>query len=284
MANTPLKLTGIALPDAYVDDFLETQPPVAWIDVAAEPHYADGGKALTQLNDLRKACPVSLRSNALSLASTDDLNWQTLSKLRALTRRIDACLVSEPLAWSSVNGHYLHQSLPFPYTEETLAHLIERVKHIQSALSCQFLVENCPQWVRFRQSTLSEASFLNQLAEATGCGIKLNLTNVYVSAANQDISASQYINTLHRNHIQAIALTGFTSTTIDGNQCLLASHEQPIVPVIWDLFSETIKQVGAKPTIIQWESHSSNLAALIQAAYQAETIMRETYVATKLAG
>lgn len=284
MANTPLKLTGIALPSAYVDDFLETQPPVAWIDVDAEPHYADGGKAVSQLTDLRKACPVSLRSNALSLASTDDLNWQTLSKLRALTRRIDACLVSEPLAWSSVNGHFLHQSLPFPYTEETLAHLIERVKQVQSALSCQFLIENCTQFMQFEQSTLSEASFLKHLAEETGCGLLLNLTNVYASANNLDFNPSQYISTLNRQHIQAIHLRGFTTTNINGNPLLLPTREQPLVPAIWDLFSETIKQVGAKPTLIQWESHTSNLADLTEAAYHAETLMRETYVATKLAG
>lgn len=284
MAKTPLKLTGIALPNAYVDDFLETQPPVAWIEVDAEPYYVDGGKALNQLADLRKACPVSLRSNALSLASTDELNWQTLSQLRALSRRVEACLVSEPLAWSSVNGHYLHQSLPFPYTEETLAHVIERVKQIQSALPCNFLVENCAQLVQFEQSTLSEASFLKHLADETGCGLLLNLTNLYVSATNLDFNPTQYVNTLSRQHVQAIHLSGFTTTSVNGDPVLYTTQAQPIVPAIWGLFNETIQKMGAKPTLIQWESDTTTLASLIEEAYQAETIMRETYVATKLAG
>lgn len=268
MANSPLKLTGVALTEANISHFLKQKPHVAWVEVNTEHHLVEGGLIKHQLNQLREHYPVSLHGLGLSLASQDELNWSYLSKLRQLCQQLDACLVSDHLAWSSLNGHYFHQPLPFPYTEAMLTALITRVQQAQEMLGRQILIENCVQHVHFSQSTLNEAEFLNELAKASHCGILLDLSAVSASVAHTGLSVADYLKTLSSHCIQEIHLGAVNK------------HEAISVD-LWEAYAEVIKQVGRKPTIIE-----SNLLLedIVTDAERAELCMRETYVATKLAG
>ncbi|HEU5281160.1 MAG TPA: DUF692 domain-containing protein [Gammaproteobacteria bacterium] len=284
MATKSLKMTGIGLRDDHLDDFLIHQPKVAWVEVDTESFFTDGGKRKQQLLALREHYPISLHGKGLSLASADELNWQHLAKLRELSLQIDACLISDHLAWSSINGHYLHECLPFPYTDDMLEHIVTRINHVQTYLGRKILIENCPAYLHFNTATMHEAAFLNEVAKRTQCDIVLDLTSLYVSAMNLNFNPLHYLRTFSSQHVQELHISGFKTANINEEPCLIASKDQPILPSVWSLYSEAIKQFGAKPTIIEWDHALPSLTTLIAEADHAETLMRETYVAAKLAG
>lgn len=277
-----LKLTGIGLRPEHYTDFLEQYPGVAWVEVCTEDYFADGGKALSTLEQIRAHYPVSFNGKGLSIGSSDELNWHYLKKLQDLCKRIDPCLVSDHLSWSSVDGQNLHQLLPLPYTEEVLQHVVTRIQQVQDFLKRQILIKNIANVIQYDHSTLSEAEFLADVAKRTGCSILLDVSNIYISATNLGFDPAAYLRDIPSKLVQEIHLGGFTTTTINEKEVLLDTHNRAIVPAVWNLYRETIKQLGTKATIIQWDSELPTLETLCLEAYRAEQIMRESYVAAKL--
>lgn len=282
--KSPLRLTGVGLRPLHFDDFLETKPPVAWVEVHSENYLHSSSNLLNKLENVRKDYPVSLHGVGLSLGSADELNWQYLQKLKELIARLDPALVSDHLCWSSINGQFLHDLLPLPYTEETLEHMVDRIKQVQDYLQRQLLIENISSYISFNQSTIPEAEFLNAVAAGTGCGILLDVNNVYVNALNLNFDAHDYISKINTHHVQEIHLAGFTVSTIDGKDVLIDSHNRAVVPAVWELYRETIKTLGRKPTIIEWDDNIPSIDTLFVEAQRAETILRESYDTAKLTG
>lgn len=282
--KSPLLLTGIGLRTPHYTEFLEKRPRVAWLEVHSENYFAEGGKALHVLEQLKDQYPISLHGVGLSIGSTDELNWQHLKKWRELNSRIEPCLVSDHLAWSSIDGRYLHDLLPLPYTEEALTHVVDRIKQVQDYLQRQILIENIASYITYPHSTIPEWEFLSALAEQSGCGILLDVTNVYVSATNLNFNPYHFISALSGEDVQELHLAGFDTTMIEEKEILIDSHHQAIFPAVWDLYRHTIKHLGTKPTIIEWDTDLPSLDTLYLEAYRAEQMMRETYVTTKRAG
>lgn len=282
--NTALRLTGVGLRPAHYSEFIEHKPGVAWIEVHSENYFGEGGNHLQMLTAIRKNYPVSLHGVNLSIASTDEINWRYLTQLKELINRVDPCLVSDHLCWSSIQGQYLHDLLPLPFTDEALAHVVSRIQCIQDFLQRQILIENITRYIDFPQSTYSEWEFITAVAQQAGCGILLDVSNVYVNAINLGFHASNYISSLTPEHIQQIHLGGFTESSINNNNILIDSHDKPIHANVWELFQETIQRVGHKPTIIEWDNHLPPLDTLMLEAYRAENIMREIYVTAKRTG
>lgn len=282
--QSALSLTGIGLRTPHYSEFLQKQPPLAWVEVHSENYFGEGGRPLATLEKVRRHYPVSLHGVGLSLGSTDELNWQHLNKLKELARRIQPCLISEHLSFSSINGQYLHDLLPLPYTEEALQQVAERVQQIQQFLNCQIIIENISSYVRYAHSTLTEPEFLTALATKTGCGILLDVNNIYVSARNLGFEPIDYIAAIPAKLVQEIHLAGFTSMLIDNHEVLIDSHNRPIVPAVWDLYQKAIQHLGHKPTIIEWDADLPTLEALCLEAYRAEKIMRDCYAAAKRTG
>lgn len=280
----PLRLTGVGLRTPHYAEFLEKKPGLAFVEVHSENYFAEGGKPLAILEQIRKDYPISLHGVSLSLGSADDLNWQHLKKLRDLTERIHPCLVSDHLSWSSINGQYLHDLLPLPFTEDVIEHVVARIQQVQEYLDRQILIENISSYVRFPHSTLSEAEFLSAIAKQSGCGILLDINNIYVTATNLDENPLSFLYAISKEFIQEIHLAGFTTSLIDGKEILIDSHNRPIVPAVWDLYRLAIQYLGVKPTLIEWDSDLPAIETLYLEAYRAETIMRETYAAAKLTG
>ncbi|MBX3709164.1 MAG: DUF692 domain-containing protein [Gammaproteobacteria bacterium] len=280
--NPSLLLTGIGLRPPHYSDFLEKRPGVAWLEVHSENYFADGGKPLHILEKIRHDYPVSLHGVGLSLGSADELNWNHLKKLRDLITHINPCLISDHLCWSSVNGQYLHDLLPLPYSEETLQHVVSRIQQIQDYLNRQILIENISSYINFKYATISEQDFLREVAEKSGCGILLDINNIYVNSINLGFDPKKYILTIPSNLVQEIHLAGFTTATINEKEVLIDSHSQPVMPIVWELYRYATQQLGRKPTIIEWDSNIPSLETLYLEAARAESIMRETYVPTKL--
>ena len=281
--KTSLLLTGIGLRPAHYSEFLEKQPGVAWVEVHSENYFGDGGKPLRTLEKVRANYPVSLHGVSLSLGSADELNWQHLKQLRDLIRHIDPCLVSDHMSWSSLNGQYLHDLLPLPYTEEAIEHVVTRIQTVQDFLNRQILIENISNYVQFANSAMSEQDFLCEVARKSGCGILLDINNIYVSATNLNYNPETYFSALPPGLVQEIHLAGFTTTMLDDREILVDSHSRPVVPAVWDLYRKSVEVLGRKPTIIEWDSDLPSLDTLCLEAYRAEKIMRETYVAAKYA-
>lgn len=282
--DTSLLLTGIGFRAQHSAEFLEKRPSVAWLEVHSENYFGEGGKHLHILEQLRKDYPISLHGVGLSLGSADELNWHYLKQLRDLTTSINPCLVSDHLSWSSIEGHYLHDLLPFPYTHESLEHLVSRIQQVQDYLQRQILIENISYYVQFDSSTYAESVFLTEVAQRSGCGILLDVNNVYVNATNFGFDPQHFIRNMPAKLVQEIHLAGFTTTLIHEKETLIDTHNRPVVPAVWDLYRYTIQQLGLKPTIIEWDKDLPTLAALCLEAYRAEKIMRECHAAAKRTG
>lgn len=282
--KSSLLLTGIGLRSPHYNELLERRPNVAWLEVHSENFLAEGGKSPDLLEEARHHYPISLHGVGLSIGSTDDLNWQYLKQLRELIERIDPCLISDHLSWSSLNGQYFHDLLPMPYTEEALLHVIMRIKQVQDYLQRQILIENISSYVQFHDSSIPEWEFLTEVANQSGCGILLDVNNVYVSSSNLDFDPHTYISAIPGKLVQEIHLGGFSATTIRDSQVLIDTHSKAIVPAVWELFRETIQLIGTKPTIIEWDKDIPSLDKLCLEAFRAEQIMRETHVSAKLTG
>lgn len=282
--KSTLLLTGLGLRAPHYQEVLERRPAVAWFEVHSENFFGEGGKALQTLLEIRQLYPISLHGVGLSLGSADELNWQYLKKLKSLIERVQPALVSDHLSWSSIHGQYFHDLLPLPYTEETLQHLCDRIDQIQHYLKRQILLENISRYLTYEHATFTEQDFLVALVKQSGCGLLLDVNNVYVSAANLQFDAQKYIQKLPPHAIQEIHLGGFSRRQIANREVLIDSHDQPIVPAVWDLYRYAIQQVGRKPTIIEWDANLPALETLYLQAFRAEKIMRETYAIAKLTG
>lgn len=282
--QSSLLLTGIGLRPTHYSAFLEKRPGVAWVEVHSENYFGEGGKPLHMLEKIRRDYPISLHGVSLSLGSADELNWQHLRKLKNLAETIHPCLISDHLSWSSIDGHYLHDLLPLPYTEEALLHVVTRIQQVQDYLQQQILIENISSYIRYDTSPILECDFLREVAKKAGCGILLDINNIYVNATNFGYDPNIYISAIPANLVQEMHLAGFTTAMIDEKEVLIDSHSRPVVPAVWDLYKKAIQHLGSKPTIIEWDAELPPLETLCLEAYRAEKMMRETYVAAKLTG
>jgi len=282
--QSPLLLTGIGLRPPHYSQLLAECPRVAWLEVHSENYFGDGGKPLHMLEKIRSHYPISLHGVGLSIGSADELNWNHLKKLRDLTAHVDPCLISDHLCWSSINGHYLHDLLPLPFTEEALQYVVSRIQQVQDYLHRQILIENISSYIRFEDSTIPEHDFLAEVARQSGCGILLDINNVYISTTNLGSDPEQYISAMPVDLVQEIHLAGFTSTVINEKEILIDSHNRPVAQMVWNLYQKAIRLLGRKPTIIEWDTDLPPLETLCLEAHRAEKIMRETYVPIKHTG
>lgn len=268
---------GIGLRAEHYDAVLEDRPPVGWLEVHSENYFGAGGKPLDYLECIRARYPLSLHGVGLSIGSTDPLNRQHLAKLKELIRRFEPALVSEHLSWSSVGGRYFNDLLPLPYTEEALDHMVARVAQVQDALGRQILIENPSSYLQYVESAIPEWEFLVELAERTGCGVLLDVNNIYVSACNHGFDATAYLQAVPRHIVREIHLAGFTVNRVDGGEILIDTHNQPVWPPVWALYRQAVQRFGRIPTLIEWDTDLPELTVLVDEAYRADAILEETH-------
>ncbi len=268
---------GIGLRAEHYDAVLEDRPPVGWLEVHSENYFGAGGKPLDYLERIRARYPLSLHGVGLSIGSTDPLDRQHLAKLKELIRRFEPALVSEHLSWSSVGGRYFNDLLPLPYTEEALDHMIARVAQVQDVLGRQILIENPSSYLQYVESAIPEWEFLVELAERTGCGVLLDVNNIYVSACNHGFDATTYLQTVPRHIVREIHLAGFTVNRVDDGEILIDTHNQPVWPPVWALYRQAVQRFGRIPTLIEWDTDLPELTVLVDEAYRADAILEETH-------
>lgn len=264
---------GIGLRAPHYQELLERHPPIGWLEAHSENYFGDGGAPLYHLEQLRALYPLSLHGVGLSLGSTDPLNREHLCQLKALITRFEPGLVSEHLSWSSVAGHYMNDLLPLPYTIEALSHVSQRIARAQDYLGRQILVENVSSYLQYEESSMPEWEFLAEVAESTGCGILLDVNNIFVSAVNHGFDARTYLRAMPADRIGEIHLAGFSTNRFEGGELLIDTHSAPVAREVWTLYREAVDRYGPIPTLIEWDTEVPPLSVLLDEAWQADRVL-----------
>lgn len=261
---------GIGLRAPHQRRVLEEIPPIAWLEVHSENFFGAGGETLKMLEALRRHYPLSLHGVGMSLGSSDELSRHHLGKLKILADRIEPAAISEHLCWSSVNGRFLNDLLPLPYTAEALRHIAGRVDRMQDVLGRRIMVENVSSYVRFAGAEFPEWEFLAELSRRTGCQILLDVNNIHVSAVNHGFDPSTYLRGIPCDAVGEIHLAGFEEV----DDFLFDSHSRPVQDVVWGLYAEALRRFGPIATLIEWDNDIPALETLLAEAQKADRQMR----------
>ena len=269
-ANQTVSGTGIGLRQPHYREVFERLPELAFLEVHSENFFLDGGAAMHALERARAAYPISLHGVGLSLGSADALAGEHLAKLKRLVDRVEPALVSEHLCWGGVGGVHFNDLLPLPRNGETLALLADRIDRVQSALKRRILVENLSAYVACRDAEMTETAFLAALARRTGCGLLLDVNNLYVNAINFGFDPVAGLADLDAASIGQIHLAGHTAV----DDCLIDTHGSLVCDPVWSLYEEACRRFGPTPTLIEWDTDLPALDVLLQQAAQASDIAR----------
>jgi uncharacterized protein (UPF0276 family) len=272
--NPPAPGAGIGLRADHYTEFLTLRPPLALVEVHSE-NYFGGGRHLDTLLQVRSSHAISLHGVGLSLGSTDPLSSRHLTALKSLVDQSEPALVSDHLCWSSHRGIYTNDLLPLPCTTEALSHVARRLDQVQAALGRQILIENVSTYFTWRHADMSEAEFLATLVKRSGCGLLLDVNNLYVNARNHGLDVCAYLQTLPARAVQEIHLAGHVSNTVatpDGGSAdlLIDTHSRPVCDAVWALYERVLRMIGPRPTIIEWDADLPPLQFLLQQAARAE--------------
>ena len=266
----PRDRAGIGLRAEHYVEFVDTRPAVGFIEAHSENYFGRGGKPLHYLELARRDYPLSLHGVGLSIGSADPLNAAHLQRLRELIVRLQPVLVSEHLCWSSIGGVYANDLLPLPYTEEALAHVVERVERVQETLGRAILLENVSSYVEFAATAMPEEEFVAEVARRSGCGLLLDVNNIFVSASNHGFDAQRYLDAIPRGAVHEIHLAGFVARELDGNRILIDTHSAPVAEPVWALYRRALQRFGAVPTLIEWDADLPPLGGLVAEAHKAD--------------
>jgi uncharacterized protein (UPF0276 family) len=269
---------GIGLRAQHHADIVARKPVVGWFEAHSENYFAAGGAQRSYLTKIRADYALSLHGVGLSIGSTDPLNRIHLEQIVRLVHDFEPMLVSEHLSWSSVGGRFSNDLLPLPYTEEALRHMVTRVRDVQDALGRQILIENVSSYLQFTCSRVPEWEFLTSLAEESGCGILLDVNNVYVSARNHGFDAHAYLKALPRPAVKEIHLAGHTARRIGRQEILIDTHNRPVCDAVWELYAAAVERFSGVPALIEWDADIPALDVLVGEAHKADAMAGVAHV------
>ena len=262
---------GVGFKPEHFEAIVGTAPELGFFEVHAENYMGAGGAPHRRLDWVRERYPLSLHGVGLSIGSPGPLDQAHLKRLAAAARRFEPTLVSEHLAWSTHDGAFLNDLLPLPYTAETLARVAEHIDETQNALGRPILLENPSTYVVFAESDRAETDFLGEIARRTGCGLLLDINNVFVSAANHGYDPDRYLADFPLSAVGEIHLAGYAEDADDaGLPLLIDAHNSPVRDAVWPLYAAAIRRLGAKPTLIEWDNDLPAWPALLSEARRAE--------------
>src|SRR6202051_3891237 len=256
---------GIGLRAQHHLEVLSESPAVGWFEAHTENYFADGGAHVEVLARIRAHYPLSLDGVGPSLGSADPLDILHLERVRRAVNRFEPALVSEHLSWSSIGGRFANDLLPLPYTDEALRHVSSRIAQAQDYLGRRILIENVSSYLQFECSRMPEWEFLAGVAAESGCGILLDLNNIYVAARNGGYDPYRYVDAMDPRAVEEIHLAGHSKMSIDGEELLIDTHGTPVCDAVWDLYRAALRRFGAVPTLIEWDNDMPELEVLREA-------------------
>ena len=271
--NTSLTLgAGLSLKVDHYEAAYDCAAKGLWFEVHPENYMIDGGPRLAWLETIGSRHPLSLHGVSLSLAADCAPDTEHLQRLKNLADRIQPALVSEHLAWSAWRGQYHPDLLPFPRTEEALRRIADNIQRTQEFLQRRIAIENPSHYVRMQGHDFSETEFLAELNKRTGCGLLLDINNVFLSAHNMGYDAKAYVDAFPGEAIMEIHLAGH-SVDPGGASLLIDSHDAPVAEAVWSLYQRLIQRVGARPTLIERDDHIPPFGELLLERDRAQNLM-----------
>lgn len=265
---------GVGLKAEHFEAVLGEKPDIGWFEVHAENYMGAGGPAHHYLERIRADYPLSVHGVGLSIGSDGPLDADHLQRLKTVVKRYQPETVSEHLAWSSHGGMFFNDLLPLPYTPETVDRVSAHIDEIQDSLGRRMLLENPSTYVVFESSTMTETAFLEEVVQRTGCGLLLDVNNVYVSATNHDYPALAYIADFPMQHVGEIHLGGHApDRDEDGRDLLIDAHDRAVAGEVWTLYGKTIERSGCLPTLIEWDNDVPAWPTLFSQARAADRIL-----------
>jgi uncharacterized protein (UPF0276 family) len=267
---------GVGFKPVHYDAIAASNPKIGFIEVHAENYMGAGGLPHSQLAMLHEHYALSLHGVGLSIGSSAELDHDHLDRVKALCDRYRPESFSEHLAWSSHGGVYFNDLLPLPYNSTTLALVVDHVDQVQMVLGRTILIENPSTYIRFTQETFSEVDFLIELSRRSGCGLLLDVNNVFVSATNHGTDPRVYLDCFPYERVDEIHLAGHDETTDDaGAKLLIDAHGSPVIDPVWTLYAQVIARTGPLPTLIEWDNNVPAWLTLLGEADAASKILAD---------
>ncbi|WGI20787.1 DUF692 domain-containing protein [Amylibacter sp. IMCC11727] len=271
---------GVGFKAQHLDGILKTPDTVGWLEIHAENYMGDGGRPIAQLRHLREQFPISCHGVGLSIGAEGPLDADHLARLKKLVDWLEPGLFSEHLAWSTHDTHFLNDLLPVPYTQAVVDQVVRHIDQVQDTVGRQMLLENPSTYVAFAESDRSEIDFLTEVAKRSGCGLLLDVNNVFVSATNQNYSPEGYIDAFPTEFVGEIHLGGHEEDADDhGATLLIDSHSREVVDPVWALYEYTLAKAGPRPTLIEWDNDIPEWDVLAAEMTRADKILSAQPVA-----
>ncbi len=267
--TTALSGLGLGLRPEHYQDFLAGSQPLDWLEILSDNYLVPGGKPLYFLDAIRQDYPVAMHGVALNIGSSDALDWEYLSAIKALAQRVEPHIISDHLCWTGVNQHRMHDLLPLPYTEEAIRHVAKRIQDVQDFLGRELVVENLSSYLQ-AQAPLKEWEFVRAVAQEAQCGLLVDVNNIFVSSRNHGFDAMDYLKALPADRIRQIHLAGHTYS---GEFCV-DTHDQPVCTDVWQLYGQAVKLWGHIPTMIERDDNIPPLQELLDELGQARDFLQ----------
>lgn len=255
--------------------YLESHRPqlTNFFEIISENYFETEGRPLTKLLELRKSFPIACHGVSLGIGSPDELNPLYLKKLKRLINLVEPMIVSDHFCWTSQGGHYSHDLLPLPYTNETLQRVIRKVEQTQDFLGREILLENPSAYIMFPQNEMNEVDFLKAVTQKTGCGLLLDINNIYVSCTNFGWDPNHYLQQIPKKSVGQIHLAGFT----DMGKFLFDTHSAQVHGNVWKLYRNFVRGLKTTPVMIEWDDHIPEFPIYEQELKKANDIWYEAH-------
>lgn len=272
--NTVPNRAGVGFKAQHLDGILKDPDSIGWLEIHAENYMGDGGRPIAQLRHLRERFAISCHGVGLSIGAEGPLDADHLTRLKTLVDWLEPGLFSEHLAWSTHDSHFLNDLLPLPYTQATVDRVVDHIDQVQTTIGRQMLLENPSTYVAFAESDRSEIDFLRDVAQRSGCGLLLDVNNVFVSATNQNYSPEGYIDAFPTELVGELHLGGHEQDADDfGALLLIDSHSRAVVDPVWALYEYTLAKSGPCPTLIEWDNDIPDWSVLAAEAARADHLL-----------
>jgi uncharacterized protein (UPF0276 family) len=277
MEMQKIKGVGLGLRHRHFQEFIENKPDVPWLEVHTENFFSQYSTSSKYLAKIRQDYPISAHCVGLSVGSAAvacPVREQHLQKIKNTIDWLQPFMVSDHLSWSASDGvHYLPDLLPIPYTEEAFKVVTQNINRVQDVLQRQILIENPSSYLSFNDSTILEWDFLAELSRSTGCGLLLDVNNIYVSAFNHGFDALTYLESLPVEAVKEMHLAGYSIDVIEGKEVYIDTHGQKVYDGVWQLYEKAIQRFGEVPTLIEWDTDVPELSVLLAEKKKAEAII-----------
>ncbi len=269
---------GLGLRPTHYPDFKGPHTKIKWLEAVTDNYLVPGGIPLYHLSKIREIYPMAIHGVAMNIGSYDPIDQQYLKQVKALMQKIKPALISDHLCWTGVGGRKMHDLYPMPYTQESIEHVVKRISMIQDFLGCELVLENVSTYVN-SPGELKEWEYIKEIAQLSGCGLLVDLNNIYVNSRNYQFNPIEYLNGLPANKIRQLHLAGHSDM---GDFCI-DTHDKEVSNAVWQLYKVSLELWGEKiPCMIERDDDIPQLDVLVSEIEVGEQLVKAFHLQMEL--